>query len=222
LSFVGEGLNGDYDVDDPEDKPIYRFYIQKKVEHPEGLGALFGPDWDDVEGSTYATQIPTVIPRKMVKKVLEYFISQIEELSPGSNVRGIAKQLSWTEVRDENVYNRFLNPRVTPKGPSMEKIMSDLLLDHGDATSLKEAMRELDAPEAMQVANVILHGHGIDSLRGSRYLGSYWHDTALLYVNRGETYSTTLLYDVERNRYEIGSWGDWVEIHEVRGDYRAP
>jgi hypothetical protein len=37
------------------------------------------------------------------------------------------------------------------------------------------------------------------------------------YINLGDTYTTTLLYDYQRDKWIITSWGDWVELQERRG-----
>lgn len=37
-----------------------------------------------------------------------------------------------------------------------------------------------------------------------------------LYVNRGETYARTLLYDTARAVFLEISWGDWLEAEELR------
>jgi hypothetical protein len=38
-----------------------------------------------------------------------------------------------------------------------------------------------------------------------------------VYVNLGDTYTTTLLYDYNRDKWIITSWGDWVGLQEQRG-----
>jgi hypothetical protein len=60
----------------------------------------------------------------------------------------------------------------------------------------------------MHAADVLLEGHGIEYIRdasGSAVAG---------YVNTGATYATTLLYDIERDAFEVTSYGDWVEAYE--------
>lgn len=52
LTYIGEGLTGDYDPDDHCDVPLLRFYIQRYV----GEG-----EWSDIEGGSYCTLIPADI-----------------------------------------------------------------------------------------------------------------------------------------------------------------
>lgn len=37
----------------------------------------------------------------------------------------------------------------------------------------------------------------------------------LLYINLGDTYDTTLLYEPSKNRFSVGSWGDYAERHNL-------
>ncbi len=73
--------------------------------------------------------------------------------------------------------------------------------------------------DAMDKANEILDGHGIEAAKGEgSNLGSYWRDTILVYVNLGDTYDTTILFDPDEEEFSIGSWGDFVENWENEGD----
>jgi len=37
-----------------------------------------------------------------------------------------------------------------------------------------------------------------------------------LYINRGDPYTPTLLYDLRRESFLTTSWGDWLEDEEAR------
>jgi hypothetical protein len=70
--------------------------------------------------------------------------------------------------------------------------------------------------EVLVRANEILRGFGVESARCEGcQVNRYYYDAVLLYVNMGDTYSTTLLYDTDRQKFSIGSWGDWIEQHEA-------
>jgi hypothetical protein len=72
--------------------------------------------------------------------------------------------------------------------------------------------RALDAEKFMSAANVIMGGHGVDSLEDENaYNGSYWGGVIGLYVNLGDTYVRTLVYDVGDNRFMFTSWGSFLE-----------
>jgi hypothetical protein len=38
----------------------------------------------------------------------------------------------------------------------------------------------------------------------------------LEFVNMGDTYDTTLIYDFSTGRFYVGAWGDWVERYPRR------
>jgi len=39
-----------------------------------------------------------------------------------------------------------------------------------------------------------------------------------LQCNRGDTYSTTILLDIGKDRIWVTSWGDWLETEERQGN----
>jgi hypothetical protein len=69
------------------------------------------------------------------------------------------------------------------------------------------------SPDAvLTMASTMLHGHSVESCRDERaWVDAYYGNTIALYVNRGDTYATTLLYDTEMKKFRIISWGDWFE-----------
>lgn len=59
----------------------------------------------------------------------------------------------------------------------------------------------------MIVLNWLARGYGVESLS----LGEPSEPPEALYVNLGEAYTPTFLYDAERNEFRVTSWGDFVE-----------
>lgn len=71
----------------------------------------------------------------------------------------------------------------------------------------------------MVAANELLSGHGVEPLKGE-WSNGYWGDIRAVYVNMGDTYANTLLYD--RNYgFRITSYGDFVEDCERKGEVFA-
>lgn len=73
----------------------------------------------------------------------------------------------------------------------------------------------------MEEINKILGGFGVEAIRGE-WKNGYWCDIVATYVNRGDTYSTTVLhvrgesqFD-DRGRFIVSSWGDFVERNGER------
>lgn len=65
----------------------------------------------------------------------------------------------------------------------------------------------------MKAINEILDGYGVEAIWGK---DSFTQPVAT-YVNMGDTYDATVVYDYEKRSYQVTSWGDWVEEAERRG-----
>lgn len=79
-------------------------------------------------------------------------------------------------------------------------------------------LARLDEAEArLARVSAATHGHGVEAL---------WLDEAArtdpqavpdaFYVNRGDPYIATLIYDVRRHEYITAGWGDWLEAEEAK------
>lgn len=73
------------------------------------------------------------------------------------------------------------------------------------AGKLKDLMDRSEFHKFMDFANEVLRGCGVETIRDK----NEW--VVALYVNMGDTYDTTFLYDIEKGRIYITSWGDWYE-----------
>src|SRR5258706_13419885 len=100
-------------------------------------------------------------------------------------------------------------------------------VDSGKLEELADVMSNLDnvadddnkfvkaVDEAMDKANEVLDGHGVEAIAGEGSdLGKYWRDTILLYVNLGDTYDTTICFDPDEEEFFIGSCGAFFEEWE--------
>jgi hypothetical protein len=77
---------------------------------------------------------------------------------------------------------------------------------------------------AMQIANAIIGGHGVEAIWDNEdddlainerlHYGGYGRLVAT-YVNMGDTYGLTILYDQEENEALFTSMGDWIEAWEM-------
>lgn len=75
----------------------------------------------------------------------------------------------------------------------------------------------LTTDDVLERANEILHGHGVESIDCENcQVSRYYYGIVLLYLNKGDTYDTTLLYDTDKEEFAIGSWGSWLEDHEAK------
>lgn len=86
--------------------------------------------------------------------------------------------------------------------------------------SVKAWVREcLNSPpkieRVLMALNEELNGFGIESINAEdKRVDGFWLDCVACYVNQGDTYDTTIVYDTERGSYYVTSYGDWVETYE--------
>lgn len=112
------------------------------------------------------------------------------------------------------------------RGPSAKAIHAHLgrWLTQPQARQLKRAMSgaetqdEVDA--VLDLANVLLSAHGVEAIRADAQVDRYYYDIVALYVNMGDPYVPTVLYDTEREKFEAASWGDWLEAQQRSRRYR--
>jgi hypothetical protein len=89
-------------------------------------------------------------------------------------------------------------------------------MSNTDAKALKAALdgargtKSVD--EALETANKLIEGYGIEAIRGEApTYRFYYQDIVALYVNTGDTYTGTVVYDVEKQQFQLTTFGDWVE-----------
>lgn len=97
LEYIGEGQDGDYDPEDEGDEPLMRIGVERLV---DGV-------WEEVEDSSYCTQISVNGSEVGKKKVLEYVLAQVPQTG---SVKRLMEAMSWIELiaqdGDEPDYSR--------------------------------------------------------------------------------------------------------------------
>lgn len=64
----------------------------------------------------------------------------------------------------------------------------------------------------MDKINILIDGYDVESIKSETYwTNEFWLNTVAIYVNMGDTYVRTILYNVVERKFEVTSWGDWVE-----------
>jgi hypothetical protein len=99
---------------------------------------------------------------------------------------------------------------------SIKTIKSYLRVDDAQARGIRAAMKlgeagSREASDAMEAINGILDGHGVEAVRGDYHVDRYHYDIVATYVNMGDTYNGTVLYETETGKFIVTAWGDWVE-----------
>jgi hypothetical protein len=110
-------------------------------------------------------------------------------------------------------------------GPGKKITVEDLEMIGGNALRGDEDLEDLadtlnsaygmrGAMRAMREADEILGGFGVESVFEE---GEYDGSPAMMYVNTGDTYNATIVYDVDEDELYASTWGDWVEYAERQG-----
>jgi hypothetical protein len=118
----------------------------------------------------------------------------------------------WLEEAQDLAAAKRRNPRrknplngVRIAGPAVKTMVDRLRISKADAQRLKDMM-DTGAPRILQTADKMMNGNGVERISGAWAMGG-----GLMYVNMGDTYDTTLIYDYKTNRFVVSSWGDIVE-----------
>lgn len=67
--------------------------------------------------------------------------------------------------------------------------------------------------EIMEILNDRMGGFGIEALRGD-VNDKYYGDVIALYIDMGDTYARTVIYDTQEKEFHLKSWGDFMENYE--------
>ena len=89
LEDIGEGYNGDYDPDDPNDTPLLRFTVSK---HEDG-------EWYQIDDASYCTQLPVSITEEQANSVLNFIMNEVYDAVIGGNsIKRRCELLSWISL----------------------------------------------------------------------------------------------------------------------------
>jgi hypothetical protein len=116
LEWIGEGIDCDYDENDPDDVPLLRYSVSRKFtkdcrddefyyltgENYEGrkIG-----EWCDVEDSSYCTQLPITAPRQQLIEAAQFILSYVESgVKNLQHEKRLYESLSWICLKDNQPY----------------------------------------------------------------------------------------------------------------------
>lgn len=94
-------------------------------------------------------------------------------------------------------------------------------LSETDAVALRAVLAAVDASnaksvdEALDTTNRLVRAHGVAEIRG-KYVDRYFGEIVALYVNMGDSYSGTLLFNTVTKKFSLTTWGDFVAENEKR------
>lgn len=120
-------------------------------------------------------------------------------------------------------------------GPSVKKMIKMLGISKENAKLLKDLMRrEIKSTVTaknmgikieyeryvfkiiLEIANKILKGFGVECVEPKQASDYRDQKSGISYVNTGDTYKFTLMYDEEKNKFIISSIGDQAESQPNR------
>lgn len=104
-------------------------------------------------------------------------------------------------------------------GPSAQRMADALDISLPVAMMLKVKMKtgSSSVGNILKVADDLLDGHGVEYIES--LTDTMRSREGLSYVNMGDTYDTTLIYDHGKGRFVVSSWGDIVERDAKRFGY---
>jgi hypothetical protein len=118
-------------------------------------------------------------------------------------------------VHPRRAMRAALTLKENPSTPSAKRLAEGLGLLPTKAKTLKEKMDTGSVEDALAFADKAMNGFGVEYIASSE--DTMRTPDGLDYVNMGDTYDTTLVYDHGKGKYVITSWGDIVEA-----DMRLP
>lgn len=96
--YIGEGMDGDYNPDDPNDVKLLRFYICK--EDIDG--------WIEVDDGSFCTRMPIDTPRHLLAHGLKCIWEAVQDaLNADESIRKICEEISWCEPKWFEKGNRW-------------------------------------------------------------------------------------------------------------------
>ena len=101
---------------------------------------------------------------------------------------------------------------IPKKGPSVARMVQVLGITKAQATELKTLMNEGYIRRTLDTAEKILDGCGREFL----YSVADFDGGGVEYVNMGDTYNSTLMFDYTKGKFIVGSWGELVEAQPRR------
>jgi hypothetical protein len=86
---IGEGYEGEYNPDDPNDEHLLRFYIERMDSHGH---------WNELPDSSYCTVIPVDTTYKVLETYASLLLTAVE--TQGSGYRRVLQGLTWLTVEN--------------------------------------------------------------------------------------------------------------------------
>lgn len=100
LEYIGEGNDGDYDPEDDDDKPLWRFSVDQRLKPDEDNGftrITEDNQWEALDNGSYCTQVPANCTPEEAQATARYLVEAIKCNGLGKR---FLESLSWTTLSD--------------------------------------------------------------------------------------------------------------------------
>jgi len=85
-SDIGEGLDGFYNPDDPDDVALLRFDVSRWDHF----------DWEPVDDASYCTRVPVDTPKERLGELLRSIMDEVgDDVRAGISIKKKCEALSW-------------------------------------------------------------------------------------------------------------------------------
>lgn len=119
LENIGEGYGGDYDPNDPEDRPLLRFYVY--IHNPLYSIDNGTEEWLEVDDASYCTLLSATLDDNKKEKAARKILGMIEScIDNGESLKKCCEMISW--IDDKNLESTMLK---CPKCGAVEEHPTD-------------------------------------------------------------------------------------------------
>ena len=85
---LGEGIQGEYDEDDPDDVNLMRFDVYRHD----------GNEWEAVDDSSYCTQVTAAASNAKLYELAQIIMNEVyEPVVAGHSIKRMCERLSWID-----------------------------------------------------------------------------------------------------------------------------
>jgi hypothetical protein len=102
LEYIGEGVSGDYDDEDPEDQPLLRYTLFRKNDGNKDIGNVaedVGMEWCTVTDGSYCTNLSIYDDRNKLVQLANYILIQVTDgLTSCKREKRLYEQLSHISI----------------------------------------------------------------------------------------------------------------------------
>ncbi len=104
----------------------------------------------------------------------------------------------------------------------IKRLRTIFILTKEEAKEIDQFMTKIrkvsgnNAEEIMKRISRLIGGYSIESIRGNSWSSRFWGDTVAIYINKGDTYDNTILFNTRTKMPMITTMGDFVERNNNR------